>query len=36
VAKVSAAAKAAREAGVILPNAEKDFVERAKAFAMPN
>jgi hypothetical protein len=36
VAKVSAAAKAAREAGVILPNTEKDFVERAKAFAMPN
>ncbi len=36
VAKVTAAAQSAREAGVILPNAEKDFVERAKASSIPN
>jgi len=30
VAKVTAAAKSAREAGVILPNAERDYVQRAK------
>ena len=35
VAKVAAAAIAAREAGVILPRAESDYVERAKASAIP-
>ena len=35
VAKVSAAARAAREAGVILPEAESDYVQRAKASAIP-
>jgi hypothetical protein len=35
VAKVAAAAKAAREAGVILPHAESDYLERAKASAIP-
>jgi hypothetical protein len=35
VAKVTAAAKAAREAGVILPDAESDYIQRAKASAIP-
>jgi alpha/beta hydrolase family protein len=35
VAKVTAAAKAAREAGVILPNAESDYIQKAKASAIP-
>ena len=35
VAKVAAAAKAAREAGVILPHAESDYVQRAKTSAIP-
>jgi hypothetical protein len=35
VAKIAAAAKAACEAGVILPYAEKDYVQRAKASAIP-
>src|SRR5215467_1459917 len=34
VAKVAAAAKAAREAGVILPHTERDYVKRAKASAI--
>jgi hypothetical protein len=36
VAKVSMAAKAAREAGVILPNAERDYIERAKSALIPD
>ena len=36
VAKVTAAAKSAREAGVILPRAERDYVERAKAAHIPS
>lgn len=35
VAKVAAAARAAREAGVILAHAESDYVERAKASTIP-
>lgn len=35
VAKVIAAAKAAREAGVILPHTERDYIEKAKASAVP-
>ena len=35
VSKVAAAAKASREAGVILPIAEIDYVEKAKAAAIP-
>ena len=35
VAKVRAAAKAACEAGVILPDAESDYIQRAKASAIP-
>lgn len=35
VAKVTAAAKAAREAGVILPHAESDYIQKAKASAVP-
>ena len=33
--KVTAAAKAARDAGVILPEAESDYVEKARASAIP-
>jgi hypothetical protein len=36
VAKVTAAAKSAREAGVILLQAERDYVERAKAAHVPS
>ena len=35
LAKVTAAAKAAREAGVILPIAERDYIQRAKASSIP-
>jgi len=35
VAKVTAAAKSAREAGVILPKAESDYIQRAKGSAVP-
>jgi hypothetical protein len=35
VAKVTAAAKAVREAGVILPHAESDYIQRAKGSAIP-
>jgi len=35
VAKVTAAAKAAREAGVILPYTESEYVQKAKASAVP-
>ena len=35
VAKVTAAAQSAREAGVLMPNAERDYVERAKAAPIP-
>jgi len=35
VAKVTAAAKAAREAGVILPHAQRHYVRSAKASAIP-
>jgi hypothetical protein len=35
VEKVTAAAKSAREAGVILPIAERDYIQRAKASSIP-
>jgi hypothetical protein len=35
VMKVTAAAKAARDAGVILPEAESEYVEKARASAIP-
>ena len=35
VTKVTMAAKAARNAGVILPKAESDYIQRAKASAIP-
>ena len=35
VTKITTAAKAAREAGVILPYAESDYIQRAKACAIP-
>jgi len=35
VTKVTAAAKAARDAGVILPKAENEYVQKAKASTIP-